>query len=113
LLQAEPSVSPDQLERALKTSPTHVTAPQNGRSFPRLDCAAALASLPVPTASPGPCAGDCNGDGVVTVNELVIMVNVALGGLSDADCLPGDIDADGRITVDELVAAVQASLIGC
>ena len=28
----------------------------------------------------GACTGDCNGDGEVTVNELILAVNAALGG---------------------------------
>jgi len=42
VLQAYPGLSPDRLEAALKQSPTQVTDPKNGMSFPRLDCEAAV-----------------------------------------------------------------------
>jgi len=38
-------------------------------------------------ASSGPCAGDCDGSGDVTVNELVTLVNIALGNAGS--CLNG------------------------
>jgi subtilisin family serine protease len=44
VLQAYPGTSADRLEAALKQSPTWVTDPKNGLSFPRLDCQAALAA---------------------------------------------------------------------
>jgi hypothetical protein len=44
ILQAYPGTTPDRLEAALKRSPTWVTDPKNGMSFPRLDCQAALSA---------------------------------------------------------------------
>jgi hypothetical protein len=41
------------------------------------------AATETPTATPLPepiCAGDCNGDGTVAIGELIIAVNLALGG---------------------------------
>ena len=66
---------------------------------------------PVPTAAP--CAGDCNGDDEVTVNEILSLVNVALGNASVATCEVGDINGDGEITVNEILAAVNNALTGC
>lgn len=48
LLQAYPGTSPDVLEAALKQSPTRVTDPKSGLSFPRLDCQTALNVLGAP-----------------------------------------------------------------
>jgi len=59
------------------------------------------------------CTGDCNGDGKVTVDELLTMVNVALGSGDVTSCTAGDSVVDGRITVDELVEAVGNALNGC
>jgi len=58
LLQAVPAATPDALEAALETSPTHVTDARNGLSFPRLDCLAALQTLAAPptTTTTVPCA---------------------------------------------------------
>ena len=71
---------------------------------------------PSPTATPGPpgrCIGDCGRDGAVTVNELLTMVNVALGELPIVSCLVGDSSGDEKITVDEILVAVSLALIGC
>lgn len=58
------------------------------------------------------CQGDCGSDAVVTVDELVTIVNIALGGDVGA-CIVGDSSCDGLITVDEIVGAVQSALGGC
>jgi hypothetical protein len=62
---------------------------------------------------PGACAGDCDGNGAVTVNELIRGVNIALGTLAVSACPSFDASGDGRITVDELIAAVNRALGGC
>ena len=59
------------------------------------------------------CAGDCSGDGTVTIDELVTGVSIALGGTSLDTCTAFDTNGDGIVTVDELVAAVNAALGGC
>lgn len=70
-------------------------------------------SLVLPTPTPARCVGDCNRDGSVTINELLIMVNVALGSASPSACESGDVDGDGAITVTEIIAAVNRVLAGC
>ena len=64
-------------------------------------------------AGGGVCAGDCNGDGLVTVDELVRAVNIALGSAALDVCRASDVDADGSVGIDELVRAVNAALQGC
>jgi len=68
---------------------------------------------PTPTPTPGSCVGDCNGDGQVTVNELIQMVNIALGNAAVSTCTAGDANGDGEITVNEIVAGVNNALNGC
>ena len=68
---------------------------------------------PTPTATPLPCAGDCNGNGEVAVNELVAGVNIALGSATVAVCMACDTDGDGHVSVSELIAAVRRALDGC
>jgi hypothetical protein len=63
-------------------------------------------------AGPG-CACDCDGDGHVTVEELVVAVNIALGQLPLAACPAADRNGDSLVTVDEIVIAVSAALQGC
>jgi hypothetical protein len=60
-----------------------------------------------------PCAGDCDGDGFVTIDEILTAVNIALGNSQISDCLPSDTNGDGRITVDEILTAVNNALNGC
>lgn len=59
------------------------------------------------------CLGDCDGSGEVTVEELVAMVNVALGTQPSSNCAAGDGDGSGEITVEEIIGAVNAALSGC
>lgn len=59
------------------------------------------------------CTGDCSGDGVVTIDEIVTMVNVAMGITNVSACRAGDANRDGEITVDEIIAAVNKALNGC
>jgi hypothetical protein len=66
-----------------------------------------------PTAAPTSCLGDCNGDGQVTISELVTLVNIALEQQSLDRCPLGDGNGDGMITIDELMTAVNNALEGC
>lgn len=59
------------------------------------------------------CDGDCSGNAMVTVDELVTLVNVALQNQSVSVCTAGDRDFNQQITIDELVSAVNAALGGC
>jgi hypothetical protein len=59
------------------------------------------------------CAGDCNEDTQVTVDEVLHLVNTALDGSSLTDCPAGDVNGDGQITVDEITAATLSALDGC
>jgi hypothetical protein len=61
----------------------------------------------------GACTGDCDGSGTVGVDELMILVNIALGNTAAAACSAGDVSQDGQITVDEILAAVNSALDGC
>lgn len=59
------------------------------------------------------CNGDCNHDDGVTVDDLLTMVNIALGSAPVGDCSSADTSGDGQITVDEILAAVDNALNGC
>jgi len=54
--------------------------------------------------------GDCNGDGRVTTNELVLSVYIALGTFPISDCPAIDPSGSGSVTVNALVGAVANSL---
>ncbi|MFN8628466.1 MAG: hypothetical protein U0587_21165 [Candidatus Binatia bacterium] len=68
---------------------------------------------PTPTPTPPACTGDCGGDVQVTVEDLLTMVNIALGNAPVRDCQRGDASGNNRITVDEILRAVNHGLNGC
>jgi len=59
------------------------------------------------------CVGDCDGSGAVTVDELLTMVNIALGIADVSACEAGDANRDGQVTIDEILSAVNAALTSC
>ena len=59
------------------------------------------------------CSGDCNGDGSVTVNELITGVGIALGNVAMSVCPSLDRGSDGEVTIDDLLSAVDRALGGC
>jgi hypothetical protein len=58
------------------------------------------------------CPGDCDGDGSVTVAELVAAVAMAIRS-APLDCSDLDLDGDGIAGIAELVAAVRSAVFGC
>lgn len=84
---------------------------------------------PVPTASPtstpppgatttvtpspaASCSGDCNADGQDTIDELVTLVNIALGTTQPSAC-PSGIPSGSEVNIAFLVRAVLNALNGC
>jgi glucose/arabinose dehydrogenase len=59
------------------------------------------------------CVGDCDGDGLVQVDEIVKAASIAIGQLGMDQCARADYDGDGGVTVDEVVSAIAAALEGC
>ncbi|HUL98300.1 MAG TPA: PHB depolymerase family esterase [Mycobacterium sp.] len=59
------------------------------------------------------CAGDCNEDARVTVDELVRGVHIALGTAPPSACEMFDVDGNRSVTVDEVVSGVNNALHGC
>jgi hypothetical protein len=64
------------------------------------------------TEPPAVCGGDCNGDGTVAINELVIGVSIVLGALP-VDACPGFTGEDATVDITDLIAAVNDALSGC
>jgi ELWxxDGT repeat protein len=65
---------------------------------------------PTPTPGPSPCVGDCNGDEQVTVDEILTLVNMALGngGTCGQGAVVGDVP-----DITFIVQAVNNALDGC
>jgi hypothetical protein len=63
--------------------------------------------------TPLPCVGDCAPDRMVTIDEIIVGVNIALG-MSPLDaCAVFDAAGDGHVTVEELIVAVSNAPTGC
>ena len=58
------------------------------------------------------CVGDCDGNGVVDVNEIIVGVDILLG-LQDLSACPSLDDGSGMVTVSRLIIAVNDVLCGC
>lgn len=67
----------------------------------------------VDVQGPPSCAGDCDGNTTVSVNELITMVNIALGAAPVSTCTAGDLDSSGTIEINEIITAVNNALNGC
>jgi hypothetical protein len=65
------------------------------------------------TGSQCPCVGDCDRNDTVTIDELLTLVNVALGLSSVSTCPIGDDDGNHAISIDEILSAVKYAEQGC
>ena len=59
------------------------------------------------------CVGDCNGDGMVSIDELITGVNIALGNQPISACPAFDCDGSGTVPIQCLIQAVNNALDGC
>jgi hypothetical protein len=127
------ATDPDQdaLTLRIVSQPSHGTAGLNGRqatytpepgfsggdsfTFAAWDGStdSNLATASISITGQTSCVGDCSGNGVVTVDEILLGVSIALGDSPLAACRALDTSGDGRVTVDEILQAVNAALNGC
>ena len=76
-----------------------------------LICALATALLMMPSTAAGRlCAGDCNDDRFVSVDELVNGVLIVQGERPLNSCEAFDVHGDHEVTIDELLQAVNHTL---
>ncbi len=59
------------------------------------------------------CVGDCDGDGMVSISELIRGVNIALELAALDTCAAFDRNGNGAVEISELIAAVNNALDGC
>src|SRR5512143_138086 len=57
------------------------------------------------------CVGDCNGDGEVMINELILGVDIALGTDPVSACEA--FASGGEVTISQLIKGVNNALDGC
>jgi hypothetical protein len=60
-----------------------------------------------------PCPGDCDGNGVVNVNEVVLGVGIALEQQPVTACAAFDTDGSGMVVISELITGVGSLLNSC
>lgn len=65
------------------------------------------------TSADDACTGDCDGVGTVTIDEIVLGVNILLGKADHTQCTRMDRNVDRTVSIDEIVAAVGSLLSGC
>lgn len=65
------------------------------------------------SAADAQCAGDCDADCAVSINELIRGVGVSLGSQDVASCSALDANGDDNVTINELILAVNRALDGC
>jgi len=104
---ATPSASPTQTRTAAPPPTASATATSSPMPI--------VSGTPTTTvvATPPPCVGDCDGEGFVTVDEILVMVNIVLSDADVTACPAGDANHDGQITIDEILTAVNNALNGC
>lgn len=115
---SNPDLTPTATPSSADVTPTDTPVPTMpappASPTPILATAVPPTSTPTPGASPVvACAGDCDGNGTVTIVDLLLMTNIALDIVDVQACMAGDVDGNGAITVDEIVVAVANALEGC
>jgi hypothetical protein len=74
---------------------------------------AALKDLGWRLSSDPICPADCDGNGRVSIDELILEVRIALGAAPIDGCAAADLNGDGALGINELVGAVSRALDGC
>ena len=90
-----------------------VSRAARAQGWRRAALALLLAAIVGQPAAAQACAGDCDGNGSVSINELITGVTIALGQATVSACPVFDADGDGTVSISELVAAVNGALDGC
>ena len=78
----------------------------------RVTATIAVGLNPYGIALSPPCTGDCNDDGRVTVDEILLLVESALGGDTVSPCQPQQFNNLG-VRVRDILGAVNNSLTVC
>lgn len=108
-----PTETPTSAPTETRTSTPVASATSTRTPTPTSPLPASATPTSTATASPPPCAADCDQGETVTVDEVIRAVRIALGLLPVEACERADVDANDRLTIDELVRAVAALVDGC
>ena len=72
----------------------------------------ALGASPALGGGPPRCVGDCDGNGAVQIDELILVRNIRAGA-PVASCSDADFDADGSVSATEALQALDSALGPC
>jgi hypothetical protein len=72
----------------------------------------AIGAYEADAVPPEACVGNCNGDGVVTIDELILGVNIVLE-LRPVDACPAFANSQGMVDIAQLITGVNNALGGC
>lgn len=100
-----PTATASATESRTPTRSASATATHTGTATPS-------PSTTVTIAAPR-CVGDCDNSRTVVINELVLMVNIALDRQPLSACPAADADASGTTTVQEILVGVNNAQRGC
>jgi hypothetical protein len=116
---ATATATPTVTATATATASATTTAPPTATDTPQPTDTPTLTPTDTPTITPTPsttpvaCVGDCDGRGTVSINELILAVNISTDAASVEQCRAIDRNASGTASIDELVAAVNNAVDGC
>ena len=66
-----------------------------------------------PTQTVPACAGDCNGNGTVTIGEVQTSANIFLGKATVASCPAADTNGNAAVSIAEVTQASNSFRLGC
>jgi hypothetical protein len=98
---------------ALRIRPATVRSRRTRRCSGRIIVALTLAVVTVQRVAAQSCVGDCDRNGRVAINELILGVNIALGSQPLSACPAFDCTGNGAVPINCIVQGVNSSLEGC
>jgi hypothetical protein len=102
-----------EFEAAETESETHRgRLPLQANPIPHVNIVDEVSNTPTPTPTSAPCIGDCNGDQAVTVDDILILVNIVLGSAQHSAC-PHGIPSGGTVDITLIIQAVDNALGTC
>jgi hypothetical protein len=63
--------------------------------------------------APADCPGDCDGSGIVAINELILGVRIILNQAALSVCSSLDTNDNGTVEISALIRGVRSNLEGC
>ena len=107
---------------AVTPTPTHTpTRTPTSTSTPTVTLTPTVSATPTltarpspsPTPTPTPCAGDCNGNGRVDIDDFTKAESIIAGQQSFGMCPAFDGNHNGRIDIDDFTVAARNAVLGC